>query len=163
MPFKSLMNWLWDEALQPILPLNRMQWETLMAHYVTLWLFFVVGVFHYFSSTMRKERGREAGTHYRSHFLHTELRERGSKTHRGQRWNKKKRVMFWKPLLPVVCSCCNTDCDIFRGFLCPSPVLPMVLCVPSLLIMAIFKHYMVSLIEMEERAKLFTHRKDGVG
>lgn len=33
----------------------------------------------------KKKRARETGTYYRLHFTYTELRERGSKTHRGQK------------------------------------------------------------------------------
>ncbi len=75
----------------------------------------------------------------------------------------KKRVMFFNPLLQVVFSWCDIGCDTLQGFLCTSPVLPTVLCVPSLLIMAIFKPCMVSvffsLIEMVKEQNYF-HRKN---
>lgn len=49
-----------------------------MGHYVRLFFWGggggVAGCLH-FSSTMRKEHGREVGTHYRLHFSYTELRE----------------------------------------------------------------------------------------
>ena len=118
MPFQSLMNCLWDKAPQSFLPLKQMQRETIIGHYVTLWIFhffFLLGwVFlHYvFPPQWKTERGREAGTHYRLHFLYTVLRQSSKKQRTKMTWDRRSDVAFWSHYFLVVCSWYETITDI---------------------------------------------------